>query len=178
MKNILLFGLCVFFACNSPVTENTEPKKLSHDELLHKVDSLETKLRSQQQMDHQLGADMVLAYANFLNEFPEDEKVVEYLFKAGDVSMNMKEGKQAIDFFAKVHDDHLKSDKAQMALFLQAFIYETQLKDLAKAKSIYFQVIAEYPDTKLASDATASIQNLGKSDDELILEFEKKNKKK
>ena len=146
--------------------------------MLKLVDSLEAILRTKQTIDYQLGVAMVKGYVDFVNANPNDEKTVEFLFKAGDVCMNLKQGQKAIEFFSKVHDDHLKSDKTQMALFLQAFIYETQLNDLNKACTIYNQVISEYPGTKLAGDAKASIDNLGKSDDELIKEFEKKNKKK
>ena len=51
------------------------------------------------------------------------------------------------------------------------------LNDDAKAKIIYEEVIAKYPNLSYANDAKAAINNLGKTDEELIKEFEKKNKK-
>jgi len=178
----IVFGLLlsvVLFSCGTNTTETVgAPIKPTREQLLHVVDSLEAKLRSAQQVDYQLGSAMVVAYINFVNHNQKDPEVVEMLFKAADVSMNLKQSKKAIELFAKVHDEYPPSERTAMALFLQAFIYETQVKDLAKAHELYNQVAAENPGTKLASDAEASIKLLGKSDEELIKEFEKKNKKK
>ena len=63
-------------------------------------------------------------------------------------------------------------------MFLQGFIYETQLNDTSKARVIYEQVIQKYPNTQFAIDSKASIDNLGKTPEQLIKEFEAKNKKK
>ena len=67
--------------------------------------------------------------------------------------------------------------KTQAVLF--SFVSdETQLNDTSKARVIYEQVIQKYPNTQFAIDSKASIDNLGKTPEQLIKEFEAKNKKK
>ena len=64
------------------------------------------------------------------------------------------------------------------SLYLQGFLLDNYLNDDAKAKVIYEEVIAKYPTTIYADNAKMAIRNLGKSDDELIKEFKKKNGQK
>jgi hypothetical protein len=45
-----------------------------------------------------------------------------------------------------------------------------------KAKEYYEKVIDNYPDHVFAKEARVAIQHLGKTDEELIEEFEAKNK--
>ncbi|MCE3279043.1 MAG: hypothetical protein K0S44_1234, partial [Bacteroidetes bacterium] len=64
------------------------------------------------------------------------------------------------------------------SLYLQGYLLDNFLNDEVRAKAIYEQVIAKYPDMPYSADAKAAIKNLGKSDEELIKEFQKKNKGK
>ena len=55
---------------------------------------------------------------------------------------------------------------------------DNYLNDDEQAKTIYEEVIAKYPTSTYANDAKAAIKNLGKTDEELIKEFKKKNGEK
>ncbi len=165
-------------SCNDPKSSTTKPgTKPDRDTLIHHIQILEQKLRSDQTINHQQGAEMVTAYLDFFNNYPDDAYASDYLYKAADISMNLNESATAIDLFKRVIEFYPKHKKADFALFLQGFIYENQLKDMVHAKEIYTQVILQYPNTKIADDSKASINNLGKSDEELIREFEQKNRK-
>ncbi len=45
-----------------------------------------------------------------------------------------------------------------------------------RAKEIYRQVTEQYPKTQLAKDAAAAIKMMGRSDADIIRDFEAKNK--
>ena len=62
--------------------------------------------------------------------------------------------------------------------FLQASILDNYLNEDEKAKAVYEQLILLFPNSKYANDAKAAISNLGKSDADLIKEFQKKNGQK
>ena len=62
--------------------------------------------------------------------------------------------------------------KAQAALFLKGFIYETRFNNLTKAKELYERYLELYPDGEFAADCKASIENLGLSLEELVRRFE------
>lgn len=59
-----------------------------------------------------------------------------------------------------------------------AFIYENQLHGAEKAKKLYEEFMKKYPDHELAKDVKFSLDHIGKSDEELIKEFEAKQKAK
>lgn len=46
------------------------------------------------------------------------------------------------------------------------------------ARKLYTEVVEKYPNERIALDAKLCIQHLGKSDEELIREFEKKSEQK
>ena len=65
-------------------------------------------------------------------------------------------------------------EKASTCLFLQGFVYETQENDNAKAQNIYQEFISKYPNHSLIEDAKFSLNNLDKTDEEIIREFEQR----
>jgi hypothetical protein len=64
-----------------------------------------------------------------------------------------------------------KSDIAPKALFYEAFLYETMLSDTATARQRYEDFLQYYPNHELAKEARLSIQNLGKSPNQLLQEI-------
>jgi len=90
--------------------------------------------------------------------------------------MNLKMPQKAIQVFDRVLKNYPDYEKAAQCLFLKGYVYENEIGDLNTAKAIYKDFIAKYPDDEFADDAAVSIQNLGKSPEELIKEFEEKSK--
>ncbi len=127
-------------------------------------------------VDFSKAKDMIALYADFVKKYPEDKKAEDYLFKAGEVSMGAMQSNVAIKYFEQYYEKFPKAEKAPYSLFMQGFIYETQLQNNEKAKWCYEKFIRDFPTHKLAEDAKYSIANLGKSEEELIREFEAKLK--
>ena len=67
------------------------------------------------------------------------------------------------------------SAKASESIFLCAFIYDTYLQKYDDARRYYKMFLKKYPNHPLAKDAQISLDNLGKTPDELVKEFESKN---
>lgn len=138
------------------------------------IDAKEKELYGDSTMtvDFSKAKDMIALYADFVKKYPDDPKSEDYLFKAGEVSMGTMQSNVAIKYFEQYYDKYPKTDKAPYSLFMQGFIYETQLKNIEKAKWCYEKFINDFPTHKLAEDAKYSIANLGKSEEDLIREFE------
>ncbi len=90
--------------------------------------------------------------------------------------MNTNHSQEAINLYQRIINDYPEFRKAPECLFLKGYIYENYLNELDQAKVIYTEFIIKYPNNDFADDAQISIDNLGKSPEELIKEFEEKMK--
>lgn len=107
---------------------------------------------------------------------PKDAKAPDYMFRAGELAMNLEKVPQALDLYNKIIYTYPEYEKAPECLFLMAFIYENNLQNLGKAKDLYEQFLRQYPDHEFADDAAFSLENIGKSPEELMREIEARNK--
>ncbi len=167
----ILFSAVLLAACNN--SENTAKKDLEK-----KIITMEDKLYSQKDRpaDFGLANNVLTLYLDFAKAYPEDPKTPEYYYKAGEIANSVKNPELAITLFETLRKKFPEHEKAPYALFLQAFIYENNIKDFEKAKQLYNQVISEYPQHEVAEQSKMILPNVGKSDEELIREFEEKNK--
>ncbi|MBX7182207.1 MAG: tetratricopeptide repeat protein [Bacteroidia bacterium] len=117
---------------------------------------------------------LLLEYGGFALSYPEDSLSPLYLFKAGELSLSTNQGQKALGYFDQVVRIYPQHEKASFALFMKGFVCDGPLKDTAKARQFYTDFIQKYPQHPLVADAMFSVRNLGKSDEELIREFEAK----
>jgi len=116
------------------------------------------------------------AYAE--TEGTPDSSAVDALFKAVALAKNVNRSyAKAIQLLNKIHTDYPESPRASTALFYEGFTYANDLQDYDKAKKVYDKFLKKYPNDPMAASVMAEIQNLGKTPDQIIEEFQKKNKK-
>jgi outer membrane protein assembly factor BamD (BamD/ComL family) len=170
MKNrityLFLFGAVIIFtACSTSAPQDEARKKLTEME--------ETLFSDESQMvDREKAALLIDNYVAYADEFKHEKDAPMMLFKGGDLSMNLHQSRQAIQLFDRIMNEYPEFEKAPQCLFLKAFIYENDLKDLVAARKYYEEFLQKYPDDEFADDAVICIRNLGKSPEELIREFE------
>lgn len=152
--------------------------KPESDRLADKIKETEKQLinDSTKTLNRELAEEQLKTYAAFTEKFPEDSRSEEFLYKAAELANSMGKTPVALDYYHSFCEKYPQSKKAPYALFLQAFIYENQLKNLERARELYTSFLTSYPDHELAKDARFSLDNLGKSEEELIKMFEEKNK--
>ena len=171
IKNITLIivAMLIFAACG-PTKDNT----------LTKISELEKQLFSStnSSVNKEKANELVVLYLDFAEKFQEDSLSAEFLFKAADISMNIMESSKAIEIYDKIINNYPDYRKAPECLFLKGFVYENNLHDLVNAKRYYTEFIEKYPENDFANDAQMSLENLGKSPEELIREFEEKMKQR
>ncbi len=146
------------------------------DQQYSEIKTLEEEVYSMKMLDKAKGTQLIDAYVEFAKEHPSDTVSGEFLFKAGEIAMNLKMASQALLYYDKVIANYPDYDKVAESLFLKAFIYENQLSDLVNAEKYYKEFIIKYPNHTLRKDADASLKYLGKSPEELIQIFQEKNK--
>ena len=164
----IIIILVINFSCSGPQENNTQS-------ILDSIDQMEAKLYNgddvQINMDN--AVDLINLYQKFALENPKDSLAPVFLFRASDLSMNLNRPVQTIAIFDDLLDRYPDYEKVPSVLFLKAFVYEDQLKDFDQAKIYYEEFLQKYPDSDFADDAEISLKNLGKTPEDLILEFEK-----
>lgn len=182
-KLVPLFLAAIMMACNgtgekaeekNKLNEATSNKEAARSEIEALEGELMNKLRSG--FDEELAKRVVDFYVTYANNNPKDEYTPEYLFKAGEVSIGLKEFDQAVGYFERVYKNYPEFNKRVESLYLIGFTYDEHMDKYGKAKEYYQKVIDNHPDHEFADDAKASIETLGMSDEELIKKFEEKNK--
>ena len=163
--HLLITGLLItvmFTSCQSP-----------RDESIENIENTELEVFSENGMiDRNRVDELIETYVGFADEFPEDTLAPDYLFKAGDISMNTNRSRQAIRFYDRIITEFPDYKKTPEAMFLKAYVYENNLGRLDKAKEIYETFLTLYPNNEFADDAEVSLRFLGKSPEELIEIFQ------
>lgn len=120
----------------------------------------------------------IMLYSRFANSFPDDTSSAEYLFRAAELCKALNKGQLAINYYEKIENEYPSFSKMPLVIFMQGFVNENLLSDYQKAKYHYLRYIDKYPESPLCNDIKTLINNLGKSDDELIKEFKEKENQK
>jgi len=98
----------------------------------------------------------------------DSESSPERLYKASEVARSIQTLPKALSIYDWILEDYPNYEKAPTVLFLKGFIIENNVDNDSLAKSIYDQFLVTYPDHELASSVKFLIENLGKSDEEIL----------
>jgi len=115
------------------------------------------------------------AYVQSVAVAPKADSAAIRLKDAGELFMSVGDAMNASKVWEQLIKDYPETDAAKSGMFQLAFCYQEFFKDLDKAKTLYEQFLVKYPKDQLAISAKFSLENLGKSADEIIEGFNKKN---
>jgi TolA-binding protein len=165
MKKLLY--LIVFFALASCSSNDKEERVNTINEKEKEIEAAVTTV-----INHEKAEALIQLYVDFVKDFPEDYLADVYLFKAADLSLNIGKFKQAVEFYQQLREDYPESENAEISLFMQAFIYDYHLRDFQSAKQKYEAFLKLYPESEFSLDAEISLEQLGKSPEEIMKGFE------
>lgn len=108
--------------------------------------------------------------------YPGTTEAAEYLYKGTEVSRTLRTFTKSLSMYDWILDQYPQYEKAPTAMFLKGFIIENELKNNDLAKEVYNAFLERYPDHQLRDDVQFLLDNVGKTDEE-IMEMIEKNKK-
>jgi tetratricopeptide (TPR) repeat protein len=164
---ISILSTFIFSGCDSPQSEKRAMIVQSEKALLS-----DTTFSP----DAKHARELLSLYDEYAKQFPADTLSAEYLFKAGEVATGINDPAVSLSFYRRLYDQYPGYSKAPVALFLQGFIYENQLGQLDSASYYYKAFLERFPDHPISSDVRLSLENLGKSPEELIKMFQEQQK--
>ena len=110
-----------------------------------------------------------------LMETSNPDKYADLILKAAGVAKSINKPDKALVLYTAIAEKLPQHPKAPMASFMEGFIYNEK-GDTFNARVRYEAFLKKYPNDGLAKDARIELQNLGKSPEQLIKEFEALNK--
>lgn len=113
---------------------------------------------------------------SYADKFPQDERAPEMLFKAANVHISINNFDQTTSLLQRIRKHYAGWEKIPETIFMQGFVHDYHMNQKGKAQGYYEELIEKYPDHVFAKDARSSIKNLGKTDEELVREFEERRK--
>jgi TolA-binding protein len=83
-------------------------------------------------------------------EFPKHSLTDDILYIKAQMYTRKHEYGKAASLYQEILDDHLEEIRADNALFALAQLYETNLKDVEKAKELYERLFIDFSNSTLA----------------------------
>lgn len=121
-----------------------------------------------------------LAYVDACEAFalvlPKDPEAPEFINKAAEISNALKTYEKSFSLYDWLNNSYSDHKRGQMALFMKAFLFDESLKDVENAKKYYQEFIDKYPNHEFAKQAKLLMENLGKSQEEVLKSLQEKSK--
>lgn len=146
------------------------PNKMSHDEMLAAIDSIEKPLMgtvNYQPIDTVKGRALIDLYVEFADTYPDDSLAAHYLHMAAQVCNGMDLIDDMVTYYDRVIDnypDYIHLDECYYEKGLA--LYNAGRND--SARDAFQQFLDNYPDHFLADDIRKAIPLLDMSDELLI----------
>lgn len=107
---------------------------------------------------------------------PDDDQVPRHLYAAAEIARSLRTFPKAMSLYDWILDKYPNYEKAPNVLFIKGFILEQDYKRDEEARAVYQEFLNIYPNHQMAESAKFLLNNLGKSDEEILQELEQKRK--
>ncbi len=97
-----------------------------------------------------------------------DEKSPEYLYKAAEIARSLRTFPKTLSLYDWIIESYPNYEKASTTLFLKGFVIENELQNDELARECYQEFLDKYPNDELADDVLFLLENLGKSNEEIL----------
>lgn len=184
MKNMTflsaLFVAALMVSCGSAEEESVKQDLMSNVQdskrLMTKIDSLEKIVYNENSdLNNVPTAELMEAYNEYTQKFVGDmARTPEYLYKSAAISRAVNLPVKAIKLYDKILKDYPEFERNPEVAFLMAFTYDEDLQQKDQAKEAYQDVIEKFPGDKWAEQASARLENIDLTDEELVKVFMEK----
>jgi tetratricopeptide (TPR) repeat protein len=163
-KNIWLLACVLLLAsCN--------PKKAWDKKSIEKRENALMENAKKGKVDTVAVNDLLKSYEAFADAYPADTNGANYLFKAADFYRYLHQAQRSVNLYDKIYKNYPAFEKRPYALFLQGFVYENDIANFTEARNKYQEFLSAYPNHAIAHDVKITMDNLGKSPEQLMQEI-------
>lgn len=102
---------------------------------------------------------------------PKGNQAPDLLYKAAETARTVQAFSKALELYDWLIEKYPDFSKIPQAMFLKGFTLDNDLGRLEEAREVYEAFLAKYPQDDFADDAQFLLDNLGKTDEEIINSF-------
>lgn len=181
MHKALLRWMCFYLMLLLVACSTTPTPEVYQQELRQLLDTIQRQRMQASAVDTNLLRDGIALAESFKADYPDDT-IVGPQFTYHQIKWHTELGHYGtslalIDSFRAHYPSHDLSPK--LLHFKGFYIYEQGLRDLQKARATYEQFLREYPKHDALTEAVLfSLENLGRSDEEVLDHLLKKAKER
>lgn len=187
MKYLAIIFSALFFACSTNSSKDVEEKQVENaivvtndtcTTLYIKAKQTDEVLMRATNFSKQQAELAIVDFMAYTSVCKNDTLTPVFLIKSAQLAQSINNFQKAEAYLKQCITEHDRYPNRGAAMFLLAQLYDdaNKLNNETEAKMIYQSILKEYPNSDWAKDAKSAISNLGKSDEQLIEEFLKKNK--
>lgn len=108
----------------------------------------------------------------FADKFPKDTLSARYLFTAIGVARGLADFEKAVALAEETWNKYPDTQQAPEALFMEGFIYDSDMKDMENAQKYYQMFLDKYPDHPLSHNVKELMGLTEENPEELVKEFQ------
>jgi outer membrane protein assembly factor BamD (BamD/ComL family) len=153
----------------------SDKEKSPRETEIDKIKTLEAEMHKSMELKKGLADSTLKAYDAFVSKFPTDSLSPDLMFKGAEIATATAEYDRANQYYKNIISQFPKYKLFQESLFLQASLLDNYLNREGEAKMAYENIIYKFPKSPYVADAKAAIENLGKSDEEIMKMIKEKN---
>lgn len=162
---------------------NQEPTKTSK-QIIEEVDSVQLEKREKINSLHYeflntndlLTANKLIdEYQKYFTQYKSDTTNINFLYNKAVTEFSINKFSEAVSTIDTLLFNYSSKHLRAESMMFKAFIYENRLKQYQKAEKTYQNIIRYFPGTEYAKSAEVNLNNLGKTDEELLKELKAKN---
>lgn len=194
MKRLIpALSLLVFVACSQPAADRAQQstatvpqvtdsasaaQSLPCEVLLAQARKWDSILLNGTSLNKPVANQSITAFEIYAGHCKNDSIAPVYLIKGAQVAQAVMNFQKSRSLLQTCLDSFPNFRNRPAAMFMLAQLYDehSMLNNEAEAKKIYDDIIYKYPKTPWAENARYALNNLGKSDADLVKEFSAKNK--
>lgn len=107
---------------------------------------------------------------------PCNPKSPDYLYSAGEIARSIRTLPKAMSIYDWLLDEYPDYEKTPTVYFLKGFMLENNTEDIEGAREIYNDFLVKYPNHEMADDVRFLVENLDKTDEQILELLEEKQK--
>ena len=176
---VLLISVFLLAGCQTDGTKAPATEIMDAATLSKKIEETRNQIYSEK--DNKFDDKKAMEYIEYCQSYaklvPQDTEAAKFLFQAAETARSIKKYDQAMAIYDQIYTDFNSYPKAPQALFLKAFTLDSEMQQYDKARVLYQEFIEKHPEDEFADDTKFLLKNLGKSDEEIIKQFEEQQAK-